>query len=417
MECRYFIWKLSRNYTISIYEAKERLSFAFPLIKGGCKEADKVVRADVEGAYPSTMELAEVWHNPSRLLEELLSSIREAFILADLEGKILFTSPSVERMTGFTSDELKNEVLSAIFTPEDLTYLYPNLLHLARTNKSFKGEIMLMRKNKVHFFAFVTFRPFFDPGHSKSRIFVCIQDIHNEKRLQKVLETTCFEDLVRIANGVAHELRNPLVGIGGFVRRLYETCDIAGNQRKYYNHTISNLKRIENLVKKIEILSRLPVPKLRKESIRGLIEKATRPYLQQFEDRKIELTMNLEEVFLPLDSGLVVRAFSILIENAFDALSDGQRVLINGDTENNHCKILVSDTGSGISPDDLPFVFDPFFSTKADGAGIDLAIVKRIMNRHGGSIEVNSKRGEGTTFVLLFPLERRRSIRISRLQD
>ena len=363
------------------------------------------------------MELLEACHNSSRLLEELLSSIHEAIIVADLEGRILFTSPTIEKMTGFTSDELKNEALSVIFIPEDLTYLYPNLLQMARTNKSFKGEIMLMRKNEVRFFAFVTFRPFFDLGHSKSRIMVCIQDIHNEKQLKNALEITCFEDLIKIANGVAHELRNPLVGIGGFVRRLFKTSHIAGDQRKYYDHIISNLKKIENLVKKVEYLSRLRVPTVGKESIRGLIKKATRPYLQQFEDRKIELTINLEEIFFPLDSDLVVRAFSILIENALDALSDGQRILIHGDTENNHCKILVSDTGPGISPDDLPFVFDPFFSTKADGAGIDLAIVKRIMNSHGGSIEVNSKRGEGTTFVLLFPLERRRSIRISRLQD
>lgn len=363
------------------------------------------------------MELLEACHNSSRLLGELLSSIHEAIIVADLEGKILFSSPTIEKLTGFTSAELKNEALCAIFTPEDLTYLYSNLLHMARTNKSFKGEIMLMRKNDVRFFALVTFRPFFDLSPNKSRIIVCIQDIHNEKRLENALETTCFEDLVKIANGVAHELRNPLVGIGGFVRRLFETYDIAGDQRKYYDYIISNLKKIENLVKKVEFLSRLPVPALGKESIRGLIEKATRPYLQQLEDRKIELTINLEEVFFQLDSNLVVRAFSILIENALDALSDGQRILIHGDTENNHCKISVSDTGAGISSDDLPFVLDPFFSTKADGAGIDLAIVKRIMTSHGGSIEVNSKRGQGTTFVLLFPLERRRSIRISSMQD
>lgn len=395
----------------------ERLPFAFPLPYGGCREPIKLFRSTLRGLYPTTMELLESCHNPSRLLKEILSSIREAIIVADLEGKILFASPTVEKMTGFSSDELKNEALSAIFTPEDLTYLYPNLLHLARTNKSFKGEIMLMRQNEVRFFAFVTFQPFFDPGHGKSRIIVCIQDIHDEKRLQNVLEITSFEDLVKIANGVAHELRNPLVGIGGFVRRLYEMCDITGDQQKYYDHTISNLRKIENLVKKVEFLSRLPVPKFRKESIRGLIEKATEPYLQQFEDRKIELTINLEEIFCPLSSDLVVRAFSILIENALDALSDGQRILIHGDTENNDCKILVSDTGAGISPDDLPFVFHPFFSTKADGAGIDLTIVKRIMHSHGGNIEVNSKRGEGTTFVLLFPLERRRSIRICRLQD
>ena len=75
------------------------------------------------------------------------------------------------------------------------------------------------------------------------------------------------------------------------------------------------------------------------------------------------------------------------------------------------------DTGSGISPGDLPYIFNPFFSTKINGAGIDLAVVKRIMDSHGGQVEVASKQGEGTTFLLLFPLERRRLTRISRLEE
>lgn len=75
------------------------------------------------------------------------------------------------------------------------------------------------------------------------------------------------------------------------------------------------------------------------------------------------------------------------------------------------------DTGSGISPGDLPYIFNPFFSTKPNGAGIDLAVVKRIMDSHGCQVEVASKQGEGTTFFLLFPLERRRLTRISRLEE
>ncbi|MBW2168958.1 MAG: hypothetical protein JRG69_06820, partial [Deltaproteobacteria bacterium] len=78
-------------------------------------------------------------------------------------------------------------------------------------------------------------------------------------------------------------------------------------------------------------------------------------------------------------------------------------------------RLYLIDAGSGISPENLPFIFNPFFSTKADRAGIDLPVVKRIMESHGGQIEVSSKPEEGTTFVLQFPLERRRSIRISRL--
>jgi PAS domain S-box-containing protein len=168
------------------------------------------------------MELLEACHHSSQLLEQLLSSVHETIIICDLEGSILFTNPSIGKMTGFTSDELKDEALSVVFTPEDLNHLYPNLLHMARNKESFKGEMMLMRKNEVRFFAFVTFQPFFDPGYNQYMIVVCIQDIHNEKRLENVLEINCFDDLVKIASGVAHELRNPLVGIGGFVRRLYE---------------------------------------------------------------------------------------------------------------------------------------------------------------------------------------------------
>ncbi len=366
----------------------------------------------------TAMEGMEGRHHFPVLLKQLLSSIHEAVIVADFEGRILFSNPMIEEMTGFTSEALKNKALSVIFTPEDLTYLYPNLLHMARTKKCFKGEIMLMRKNEVRFFALASFHPFFDPVPVNSRIIICIQDIHKEKRLENALETTCFDDLVKIANGVAHELRNPLVGIGGFAGRLYETCrNSTGDQRKYYDLIISNLRKIENVVEKVEFLSRLPTPTLRIESIRGLIEEAIRPYLHEFADHGIEYNMDLEEVSFSLDPGLVIRAISILIENALDALSYGQSILIHGEIEDNQCKILVSDTGAGISADDIPFVFDPFFSTKADGAGIDLAIVKRIMNSHGGSIEVTSKKGEGTTFILVFPMERRRSIRISRLQE
>ncbi len=362
-------------------------------------------------------EFLEACHHSPALMEQLLTSIHEAVIVTDLDGGILYASHAVEEMTGFRIDELKMEALSILFTPEDLACLYPNLLRMARTNRSFKGEMMLMRKNDVRFFAFVAFRPFFDPAHVENRILICIQDIHKEKRLENALEMTCFEDLVKIANGVAHELRNPLVGIGGFVGRLYEICRSTGEHRRYYDLIITNLRKIENLVKKVEFLSRLPAPILKTESIKDVLEKALNEYVQLFAERRIECSMLLEEARFPLDADLVSRAFSILFENALDALSDEERISIQGGTKNNQYEISVSDTGPGISADDIPYIFDPFFSTKAAGAGIDLSIAKRIMNSHGGSIKVTSKKGEGATFLLHFPFERRRSIRVSLLPD
>jgi signal transduction histidine kinase len=79
------------------------------------------------------------------------------------------------------------------------------------------------------------------------------------------------------------------------------------------------------------------------------------------------------------------------------------------------CRIVVNDSGPGINPKDLPYIFIPFFSTKADGAGIDLAMVKRIMEGHGGQIDVKTSPHGGACFVLSLPLERRRRIRAALL--
>ncbi len=103
--------------------------------------------------------------------------------------------------------------------------------------------------------------------------------------------------------------------------------------------------------------------------------------------RGIDLSINVEEVILLVDSELVVRVFSILVENALDAMVERGKILIKSETNDNQIKIYFSDTGSGISPEDFPYVFNPFFSTKADGAGIDLATAKRIMALHRGYIK------------------------------
>lgn len=362
-----------------------------------------------------TSDLLQVCSDSQGLLEKLLSCIQQVIILTDLEGKIVFASKAVSKVLGFAPDELLGKNLSVIFTPEDLTYLYSNLLHMAREDKPFEGEIMLIRKNETRFLAFVAFCSHLDLSHEKSVIVISIQDIDKQKQLEKAFKGTHYEDLIKIANGIAHELRNPLMSIGGFASRLFRSRKTTGDQQKYYDYIIDNLKKIEGLVKKVELFARVPKPCFSEASIKELIEKAIQPYQKHIEEQNIDLTTNIDETKLFVDKDLVISALSMLIENALDALPDGGSALIKSEKKDNQYRLYLIDAGSGILPENLPFIFNPFFSTKADRAGIDLPVVKRIMESHGGQIEVSSKPEEGTTFVLQFPLERRRSIRISRL--
>jgi len=361
------------------------------------------------------MELLDACHNSPLFLQNLMACFKEVILVTDVEGNIFMANEAVETVLGYTSRELVDKNLSLIFTPEDLAYLYPNLLQLGRKGEPFQGEVLLVKKDSVRFFAFITLRSFDDHRLGKSLNFICIRDIHTQKQFEIASTETNYEDLVKVANGVAHELRNPLVGIGGFVKRLSDKCNAVPEHTEYYDRIIRNVKKIEIIVRKVELLAKLPKPSFRMEDMRAMIEKGMQPYLPVLEKRKIELKTLADRATLKLDGELIIRVFSILMDNALDAMPGGGSIMVHGVTNNNHYEIDFSDTGRGISSEDLPFIFNPFFSTKADGAGIDLSVVKRIVERHGGSIKVRSEENRGARFILRFPLERRRAIRISRI--
>jgi len=363
------------------------------------------------------MDLQRVCQDSPKLLDTILSCIQHVVVVADLKGRILFVNPVVEEVFGFRPDELKEKELSILFTPEDLTCLYPNLLYMAGQNRRFEGELMLMDKHKKRFFAFMVFRPWVDPEEGKTVVALSIRNIDKRKQLEKTFTETPFQDLVKLADGVAHELRNPLVAIGGSANRLYKLCKNHKEQAVYYERIVDNLARIERIIKKVEFFAHLPRPALKQESLGKLIQKALRPYLQQIQKQKIDLKIDVEDLMLFIDEELIATALSILIDNSLFALQHHGTIQIRNEIKDDQCELYVSDTGSGITPENLTYIFKPFFSTKSDGAGLDLAVLKRIMERHGGQVEVQSEAGKGTTFLLIFPLERRRSLRIRRLED
>ncbi len=356
-------------------------------------------------------------HESPTLLETILSCIQHVVLIADLEGQILLVNSVVEEVFGYSPDELEGKNLSLIFAPDDLACLYPNLLYMARKNRPFEGELMLIDKHDKPFFAFMVFRPCFAPEQGKTIMVISIRNIDKRKQLEKTVTEIPYQDLVKLTDGIAHEVRNPLVAIGGAVNRLYKLCEKECDHSGYFDRIFTNLGRIEGIIKKVEFFAHLPKPVAEKQRLGEMIEEAIKPYRPQIHDENINLKTSLDDISLFVDKDLVVTAFSVLIENALYALSKKGSLLIHSRIEDAKCKVDVSDTGSGIAPENLTYIFKPFFSTKSDGTGLDLAVLKRIMEIHGGKVEVQSKLNEGTTFSLVFPMERRRRIRAGLLQE
>ena len=115
---------------------------------------------------------------------------------------------------------------------------------------------------------------------------------------------------------------------------------------------------------------------------------------------------------IPGDAEPLQQVFFNLVKNAVQAMGEGGRLAIALTADDRDLTVAFRDTGSGIAPEDFRRLFEPFHTTKAGGHGIGLSVVKRIVDAHGGRIDVSSKPGEGTCFRLVFPLATRRARRL-----
>ncbi|HOI96738.1 MAG TPA: ATP-binding protein, partial [Syntrophobacter fumaroxidans] len=345
------------------------------------------------------------------------SSIKEAIILSDTAGRVLSASPAVERILGYEPHELEGRGISLLFTSEDISCLCPNILHLAVKHRRFDGELMLVRKDGSRFVCSMSVECHVDPKEGKQVLLFCVEDVEKRRELERTAAGSHYQDLIKIANGIAHEIRNPLVSLGGFLNRIYKTRSGDDELMKYHDISMRSLRRIENLIAKVELFARLPTPQLEETVIRDLIEELTKSYEDELRKRKIALHLTLDDAVLLVDRNLIAKALAIIVENAIQVLPGGGRIEILSRSMSDQYELSVADNGPGISADDLPYVFNPFFSTRPDGVGIDLAVVRRVAETHGGCVGVISSPGEGATFYLRLPVERRRSIRTMRLSE
>jgi PAS domain S-box-containing protein len=366
------------------------------------------------------MELLENCRGSSSLWKEILSAIHHVILILDPDGRMLFASDAAETAFGFSPAELKGRNFSLLLTPEDLSCYYPNLLYLARKKQPFEGQIMLVRRDSTRFISFMQVRPHADPSTGEEFVIACIQDSGRSRHVETSGKDhgreDHYADLIKIADGIAHEIRNPLVGIGGFVTRLFKCCDQSETNRRHFDLIMGNLRKIENLIRKVEFFANLPKPFFQETDLRRLIETVAEGYEEKARSREVQLLLELSDVTVMADRELMERAISIFVENAMDAIPANGSIAIRLASEDGNGTIQVADNGKGIAAEDIPFIFNPFFSTKPDGAGIDLAVVKRIAESHGGCVRLESTLGEGTCFYLSIPFERRRSIRVLRFE-
>ncbi|NOY64522.1 MAG: YHS domain-containing protein [Nitrospirae bacterium] len=235
-------------------------------------------------------------------------------------------------------------------------------------------------------------------------LFISMQDAR-----EKFIESKRTEALKKMADQLTHEIRNPLTSIGGFARRMLKGLPEDASDRKYMERVIEDVERLEQMVNR---LVRFEPDQLTRESsnINKVISEVMEVFDEIFRNNKITVRLHLQEKLPPvlLDRGKIKSALSNIFKNSVDAMDKEHRVLeIKTSVAGKQIVVTISDTGKGIPEEKIKYIFDPLFTSKVYGPGLGLAFVKEVIQAHGGTIEVKSTVGKGTTFKIKLPLRRR----------
>lgn len=243
------------------------------------------------------------------------------------------------------------------------------------------------------------------------------RDLKNAE--EKLIRTERIAAMGHLVNAVAHEVRNPVMVIGGFARRLKNKHANDTEVSRYSDIILGETLRLERLVKQVHRLAEVQTADLKPESIVPVIEKTIETYGPPAKKEGIEIELSVEKNLpvINIDASQLFTAFSNLFENALESMSADGKLTFSVRTEKNYIVIDIKDTGSGIEDDEIDSVYDPFVTSKTTGVGLGLTMVNQIINNHRGEIEIKSRKGEGTDIRIKLPVAYPEYLKKNRLKN
>jgi two-component system NtrC family sensor kinase len=239
-----------------------------------------------------------------------------------------------------------------------------------------------------------------------------------EKAQYQLIQSEKLASLGKLAAVVAHEINNPLAGILTYIKLLIKITGKepfpmtrAQEMKEYLSVMDTEMARVTRIVKDLLTFARQSKPRIEKTDVNSIVEKSLSLLENKLKLQNIQLQCILDTTLplVPCDFSQIQQVIMNIIINGSESMAEGGALTIKSShlPDNEFVGIEIADTGTGISPEHLSKIFDPFFSTKeaGKGVGLGLSIVYGIINEHKGSVEVKSTKGKGTTFFIKLPTD------------
>ncbi|WP_162139864.1 PAS domain-containing sensor histidine kinase [Limisalsivibrio acetivorans] len=253
-----------------------------------------------------------------------------------------------------------------------------------------------------------TYRVAFLPMKSREERIITVEDLTERVSMRRQMERMeRLSSMGRLSAGLAHEIRNPLTGVSIMLDSLHDRLIKNPDDQKLIQRSLQEIERLEGLVNELLNFTTASSSEMRLNGIDCFLNDTLFFVSKQCEKSGIELYTDLPEASpkFMMDCVRLKQAFLNLFTNAMEAMPQGGRLVVKVRDNGYNLSISISDTGCGIPADRIPFIFEPFYTSKGEGTGLGLAITHNIILEHGGRIDVKSKAGEGSEFTISFPLK------------
>jgi PAS domain S-box-containing protein len=352
-------------------------------------------------------------HASQARLQAIFDCAAIGIALTDSEGRILESNPAMQAMLGYSADELRELVFTDFTHPEDVTADLNQFQELVAGKRNrYSLDKRYVRKDGQVIWARLIVS-LVQRGSERGYAIGLVEDITERKQMQDALLNA--EKLAiagQLGASLAHEINNPLQSVIGCLgladKNLAEGADVS----RYLEVARQELRRAAGIVAQFRDLHRISEPEEKiATDLNALLEQVLLLCRKKCEECKIQVRWNAGDDLppIPLVPDRMRQVILNLILNGLDATPEGGWLEVSTAgtpaTEAAPAGVCISfaDSGSGIAPDVLPHMFDPFYSTKPQGLGLGLYITRNIVEAHGGHIHVSSRPGEGATFWVWLP--------------
>ena len=336
-------------------------------------------------------------------LENIFESISDMVYFVTEDYVVKSINKAVSRRLGKSPEEIIGKKCYEVFHSMSEPWTKCPHHKTVETRTSFVEEVEDLFLGGT---CIISSSPIFDTAGTFIGTVNIVSDVTELKNLrERVIKTERMAALGEVVARVAHEIRNPLVSLGGFAKRLEKRLD--GGLKEYADIIAKEVGRLEMILN--EILGFVKEARVTKETVNagGILEEVIAPLQAEIEDKGVVFVKEFgEPIEIFVDPNRMKDALLNILRNAVQAVDPGGTVTVKTYRKENECVFEIADTGPGISEADKPFLFDPFFTTKKAGTGLGLAITHRIIEEHAGRIEVRSEPGKGSTFNVFIPFKK-----------